>query len=139
MTNDPMNALFEADARFENLIWLPGIACADDAPEVFEEEFLECLPSKPESDIYRVFPWLWEYEGDVEEALDRLRSAKGFLVQGATPSRRYEVDGETYTSGWGIYKLTWLYAASIEQAAHDVAAWAERMHEEDRQRSLVAP
>jgi len=130
--------MFEADCRVESLLWLGGIGDGESVTEEFEK-FVEELPEKPTAPLYQALPALSRFcAGDeypepqeVAEALILAR-AGGFLVNAATPVRRYLKGSTTsYYAGWGHYHTGWLYASDESAICAACEAWANEHHAAD--------
>ena len=131
----PTEVMFDADVRTENLMWLPGVFIDEGScPDVFVDEFADDLPEAGHP-LYQQFPALGSYvetrpDAEPEDLAEFLRFHSGFLVQAATPARRY-TSPDTFLSGWGSYYTAWLYAKTEADIAPVCAAWAEAMHAKD--------
>ena len=134
--------LFEADVRVERMFWLPSIAGPEEPPDEFVSEFCENLPENPAHQLYDELPQLKQFaaEGasgaDVAEALRFVGG--GFLVQGASPVRRYDRDGASWSSGWGHYRTCWLYAADEAGIVKRLVEWAAENNAADRVKAMNA-
>lgn len=140
-----MNArdlMFDADCRVEELIYLLGMGDGDSHTEKFED-FCESLPEKADHPLYQQLPALARYADgedypEADEVFQALLFTPGFLVQAATPCRRYYADGEAFYSGWGSYYTAWLHAAAESDIAAVCVAWAETQHAKDKASALSA-
>lgn len=129
-------AMFEAEVRTETLIYIPGVIGGDYSfPAAFEDEFAENLPNDETAQIYSAIPALARFREAggrylAEDMAETLRFAPGFLIEAATPSRKYH-GGGSYTAGWGSYYTEWLYAPDEASIGPACVAWAEAMHAKD--------
>jgi hypothetical protein len=141
MTN-PAEPFFDADAKIEHLIYIPGTLWDEEhQPPVFEDEFIFGLPEKDDAQLYKALPALRRYRDDESAELFQAAAAlfgvPGFLVCAATPVRTYCGENSFY-SGWGNYWTEWLYARTETDIARVVAEWAEERHAADKANSKAA-
>jgi len=89
-------------------------------------ETLECLKSLRGDD----------YPDDVDVMDALIRADKfGVLVQVATPVRCYLKGGNVYSSGWGHYHTTWLYADDLKESGGQAFLWAHEMNLLDKRKA----
>ena len=139
-TPNPANALFEADCWVEALLYIPSLAATPEDgpfPDLLREDFIEGVFDNAEHALLKAFPRLAALQtaDDFPEAwqvVEALRvERKGFFVQGGTLVRHYQGEGGQFWSG-GSWHTGWLYAETEADIAPTVAAWAEHMHQADR-------
>ncbi len=123
-----VDLLFDQPARVDVAIWIPGaVADVEALPEVFEDDFCQYLPEKPDHVLYAQLPDLARFAGkypDPSDVADVLRDCRGFLIKAETPIKTFHVSSvQTYT--WGYTRFSWLYAASEAEIANVVIAWAK--------------
>jgi|SRR5579871_6604469 len=127
--------MFDAECRAERIIWLPGIGSEDSYSEVFAEEFIDSLPERDDAPLYAALPQLARFREDDDVVADdvawALHGRPGFLVQAATPVRRFH-SGGSYDYSWGHYRTEWLYAASEAEIATVCVAWARKVENAQR-------
>ncbi|MGX1786871.1 hypothetical protein ACWIGM_09055 [Bosea sp. NPDC055332] len=120
--------LFDAGARVESIIWIPGaVADQEGLPQAFEDFVDDDFPDEATDPLIKALPCLKRFVGegsDPSEVAEALCRTNGFLVQAAAPCRRYVADNVFY-SGWGSYYTAWLYAKDEGQITEVVVAWAE--------------
>lgn len=120
--------LFDAGARVESVIWIPGaVADQEGLPQVFEDFVEDDFPESESNALIKDLPCLKRFvaEGaDPYEVAEALIWTKGFLVQAAVPCRRY-IGDNIFVSGWGNYYTAWLYAKTEAEIADVVVAWAD--------------
>lgn len=127
-------ALFDAGVRVDRTIWLDGCVCADAASPHFDEAFCDLQDGEHLSEIFPEIPAV--FDGNANDALEFLVSARGVLVEAAAPVRKYVDGGPSYYSGWGHYRTKWFRAANLESTVHHILAWAEAMAERDQKKSV---
>lgn len=76
-------------------------------------------------------------ELDAFELLERirLRSQWGFLVQAATPVRRYVDDSDTCQFSWGAYYTRWVYGEDLTSVVPEIQKWVRQCVADDRKES----
>jgi hypothetical protein len=129
--------LFDAEVRFENLIWLPGVMANEQVPNIFLEWIDWVNDREPSDQIFRELPELPAPSDDLldlERARWILARRFGFLVKVAHPVRQYRDDTSWYSS-WGYYSTRWLYADDIDGCVAAALAWALQL---DRQWQALA-
>lgn len=128
--------MFDAECRVETLIWIPGIGTEDSFTEAFSVEFYDYMPEREGAPLYAQLPMLAQFCGDEDVEPERIAYAiqrvPGFLVQAATPVRRYMGDKGVFVSGWGYYHTEWLYARTEAQIAKVCLAWAKQSAKADK-------
>lgn len=111
--------LFDATARVEKVLWIEAMLTEMDTEH---PEFSSFLENSSDEDIKRAFP---EASAKLVKSLAQgtesfsewliMRNVKGFLVQFATPVRKY-LSKNTFASGWGYYATRWVYGATLDDA-----------------------
>lgn len=126
--------LFDAGARVETIIWIPGaVTDQDGLPQAFEDFVEDDFPEEKTDPLIKALPCLERFVDEGPEPIEVAEAlcwTKGFLVQAAVPCRRYVGDTIFY-SGWGSYYTAWLYAKSEADIADVVVAWAVGKSEAD--------
>lgn len=135
MGEAPASKMFDADVRVEAMIYLAGaFACESVSAEI--RSFCEDLYDHPALiKALPVFEPFFSTEADIEDLIDQcswqIQRVPGFVVQAATPYRRYWSE-HGFSSGWGHYYTEWLYCPTEAAIAETCVAWAEARHAHDR-------
>lgn len=140
-TTREIETLTDLDVRCDSLIWLPGAGFAVDAETDALEAFRESLPERDDAPVYKQLPALARFKGgdewpEFEDLYDALGKIGGFLIQAATPVRRYRTEN-MWESSWGYYQTEWLYAPSEAKILSVLKAWAEAEHARMKTKSLA--
>lgn len=128
--------MFDVGARSERVIWIPGALSDCESPSPDFKDFCEDMPDDEAHALFQQLPILKQFSqgypdpAEVAEIL-AIHGIEGFLLQGASPVRRY-LPGGLYMSGWGHYRTRWFYAKTIEEAAQLCVEWAETQAAQDR-------
>lgn len=142
MSDHPSRTFFDANARVETLIYIPGaVADIEALPETFED-FCENLPEKADHPLYAQCQPLAQFAEaedypEPEAVAEALLWTNGFLVQAATPVRHYQ-GGGAYGYSWGHYYTAWLYAAAEADIVPVVCQWAATRAAHDEAKAAAA-
>lgn len=121
-----VNQLADATCRIEHLIWIPGaVANVEALPNVFEEQFFECLPDNPNQILIQQLPVLKPFtngRADVYELAEALVEVEGFLIQASTPVKDFH-DRNSFVYSWGRYTTEWLYAEDFQSIPRVILEW----------------
>ncbi len=129
--------MFDATLRVEEILHI-GTMAADDSLPSRLKDFLEEIE---EEDLKIMFPdiskWVVDEIG-TREFSDAFRewaiqkNKYGFIVQFATPVKKWSKDKKSASYSWGYYNTKWLYADTFETALESGMKWAEETRAEEK-------
>lgn len=141
MSDTTLDKLIDADVRVERMMWVPSIAASQDAYCEDFRDFCEDLPESRGHVLYKQVPALAifaDQDPEPYEVADALAGVNGFLVQAASPCRRYHDDG-SWSSSWGHYYKSWIHVSSEAEIADALVAKANEWAEKDKAKALARP
>lgn len=126
---------FKKTARIENMVLLAGVLPCDSFPDTLRDFFQEEEPAGIKECFGDIPDDIMDELEDNEEAVAQwlIEQRKlGFLVQIATPTRRWRGDVATYS--WGSYYTKWVYGDTLDAALDRGFSWCEEMRAKDKQK-----
>lgn len=126
---------FQKTARIENMFLLAGVLPCDSFPEALRDFFRaeswddikECLGDIPDD----IMDEIEDNENAVAEWLMNQKKL-GYLIQFATPFKKY--NGPVATYSWGHYYTKWVYGENLDAALNEGFSWVEKSHAEDKKK-----
>ncbi|SOC46614.1 hypothetical protein SAMN05892877_12356 [Rhizobium subbaraonis] len=131
-------ALFEEEARVAGIFPLGMIGAPDSPPEWLRELYDDC--DEPTLPIFAALPELKHDDDGVEDWAEALISASrsGFVVKYEVCVRRYNRDGLFFLSGWGYFRVGYLYVENFEEIGPAVINIARTQHEAEQAQAGAA-